>query len=136
MRSQNNQYTGKSLNSLWTHKESAQMRGSNKSTHDGECPRHCRTQHGLREKRERGSRKRIQRWVGLYKAKVNIHMIWNFQETIPSSRLCNALLVSPDKLQVLSEVEFTLGQKERTLQVNLYYTINVLQQVSIYFLQM
>jgi hypothetical protein len=94
MRSQNDQYTDKSLNGLWTHKESVQMRGSKKSTHDGECSRHCHTRHGLKEKRERGLRKRIQRQVGLYKAKVNIHMIWNFWETILSSCSCNALLVS------------------------------------------
>ena len=42
------------------------------------------------------------------------------------------------KSQVLSELEFTLGQKERALQANPYDTvsqshINVLQQVSSYF---
>ena len=50
------------------------------------------------EKREKeGQGNEYKRQVGLYKAKVNIHVIWNFRETVLSSHLCNALLVYPDR---------------------------------------
>ena len=39
------------------------------------------------------------------------------------------------KLQVLNELKFTQGQKEDALQADPYNTINILQQVGIYFLQ-